>query len=134
MQQQILSTNNILFIEEKTVGDWFVIGKYSNILIIECVIKCNHLTLCKYVGYKLTSGDKKFIECYLIGHQSAALETAELKLQVLVDYVSNIFQKQLPVAQSCSVKKVFLVISQNSQENTCARVSFLIKLEASTCN
>ena len=28
----------------------------------------------------------------------------------------------------CSVEKVFLEISQNSQENTCARVSFLIKL------
>ena len=27
-------------------------------------------------------------------------------------------------------KKVFLKISQNSQENTCARVSFLIKLQA----
>ena len=35
------------------------------------------------------------------------------------------------VVQSCSVKKVFLEISQNSQENTCARVSFLIKLQAS---
>ena len=31
------------------------------------------------------------------------------------------------VAWRCSVKKVFLEISQNSQENTCARVSFLIK-------
>ena len=29
-------------------------------------------------------------------------------------------------------KKVFLEISQNSQENTCVRVSFLIKLQAST--
>ena len=28
------------------------------------------------------------------------------------------------------LKKVFLEISQNSQENTCARVSFLIKLQA----
>ena len=27
--------------------------------------------------------------------------------------------------QMCSVKKVFLEISQNSQENTCTRVSFL---------
>ena len=27
-------------------------------------------------------------------------------------------------------KKVFLEISQNSQKNTCARVSFLIKLQA----
>ena len=34
------------------------------------------------------------------------------------------------VIQTCSVKKVFLEISQNSQENTCARVSFLIKLQA----
>ena len=30
----------------------------------------------------------------------------------------------------CSVKKVFLEISRNSQENTCTRVSFLIKLKA----
>ena len=31
------------------------------------------------------------------------------------------------VVRRCSVKKVFLKTSQNSQENTCARVSFLIK-------
>ena len=30
------------------------------------------------------------------------------------------------VTRRCSVKKVFLEISQNSQENTCARASFLI--------
>ena len=35
------------------------------------------------------------------------------------------------VVQRCSVKKVFLEISQNSQENTCARVYFLIKLQTS---
>ena len=38
------------------------------------------------------------------------------------------------VVRRCSVKKVFLEISQNSQENTCARVSFSIKLQAETCN
>ena len=38
------------------------------------------------------------------------------------------------VIQRCSVKKVFLKISQNSQENTCARASFLIKLLAEACN
>ena len=32
------------------------------------------------------------------------------------------------VVQRCSVKEVFLEISQNLQENTCVRVSFLIKL------
>ena len=36
------------------------------------------------------------------------------------------------VTKRYSVKKVFLEILHNSQENTCARVSFLIKLQA--CN
>ena len=35
------------------------------------------------------------------------------------------------VAQRCSVEKVYLEISQNLQENTYVRVSFLIKLQAS---
>ena len=29
---------------------------------------------------------------------------------------------------------MFLEISQNSQENICARISFLIKLQAEACN
>ena len=33
------------------------------------------------------------------------------------------------VTQRCSAKKVFLEISQNSQDNTCARVCFLINLQ-----
>ena len=37
---------------------------------------------------------------------------------------------QEAVVQRCSVKKVFLRNSQNSQENTCARLSLLIKLQA----
>ena len=32
--------------------------------------------------------------------------------------------------QRCSIKKVFLKILPNSQENTCARAFFLIKLQA----
>ena len=35
------------------------------------------------------------------------------------------------VVQRYSVKKMFSEFSQNSQENTCAKVSFLIKLQAS---
>ena len=34
------------------------------------------------------------------------------------------------VVRRCSIKKVFLEISQNSKENTSARDSFLIKLQA----
>ena len=37
------------------------------------------------------------------------------------------------VAHSSSVKKVFLRISHNSHKNTCAEVSFFIKLQAETC-
>ena len=36
------------------------------------------------------------------------------------------------VDQKCSVKKVFSEISQNSRENTFARASLLIKLQASS--
>ena len=35
-----------------------------------------------------------------------------------------------PDADVFYIKKVFIKISQNSQENTCARDSFLIKLQA----
>ena len=38
------------------------------------------------------------------------------------------------VVQRCSVKKVFLELSQNSQENSFARAPFLIKLQAETSN
>ena len=34
----------------------------------------------------------------------------------------------------CSVKKMFLKILQNLQEDTCARVAFLIKMEAESCS
>ena len=47
-------------------------------------------------------------------------------------YVDDISRPLLTeaVAQRFSVKKVFIKISQNPQENNCARVSFLIKLQA----
>ena len=37
------------------------------------------------------------------------------------------------IARRCSLKKVLLEMSQNSQENTCAKVSFLMKLRAWKC-
>ena len=40
------------------------------------------------------------------------------------------FKSAEAVVRRCSVEKAWLEISQNSQENTCARVSFLIKLQA----
>ena len=40
--------------------------------------------------------------------------------------LGNQQQRSEAVVQRCSVKKVFLEISQNSQENACAKVLFLI--------
>ena len=45
----------------------------------------------------------------------------------------NTFKSEAVVRRWC-VKKVFLEISQKSQENTCLRVSFLIKLQAKAYN
>ena len=45
-----------------------------------------------------------------------------INVVLLSDLIDN-FQEAL--AGRCSVKKVFLKISQNSLENTCSRVSFL---------
>ena len=39
----------------------------------------------------------------------------------------------LAASWGCSAKKVFLEISRNSRENTCTRVSSLIKLQAEAC-
>ena len=44
----------------------------------------------------------------------------------------KIFKKA--VVQMCSVKKMFFEISRNSQENTCARVSFLNKVAGPRLN
>ena len=54
-------------------------------------------------------------------------------ISVCLLYVSSRFTNTRSCHRRCSVKKVFLEIPQNSQENTCARVSFLInfiKIEA----
>ena len=47
------------------------------------------------------------------------------------EYILKTRDNSEVVVSRCSVKKVFLKISQNSQKNTFARVSFLIKLQVS---
>ena len=69
---------------------------------------------------------------------------ADIKSEILLDerlhhgyfsmkkfYLKNTFLTAEAVVRRCSIKKVFLEISQNLQENTYARVSFLMKLQAS---
>ena len=58
------------------------------------------------------------------------------KVEVTFPYIELLFMNTMtfPWSEAATTgvieKKVFLKISQNSQENTCARVSFLIKLLA----
>ena len=54
---------------------------------------------------------------------SYATVTFVLSTTYLLDQSNSSYSEA--VVRRCSVKKVYLVISQNSQENTCARVSFL---------
>ena len=49
----------------------------------------------------------------------------------VIDLDLGVFQELEALVQSCSVKKMSLKISQNSRENTCAKASFLIKLQGS---
>ena len=63
---------------------------------------------------------------YTSNQQKNNLEQNFLNLGLLYVFL-NIAEA---VVQRCSVKKVFLKISQNSQEDTFVRDSFLIKLHA----
>ena len=56
------------------------------------------------------------------------LKIGSLCLQRIYNFINT-----EAVVQRYSLKKVFLEISQNSQENTCVIVSFLIKLQAWAC-
>ena len=84
-------------------------------------------------------------QTFLINAQSSFSKNASrfITLKVIFEkFFSNIFSQTFslgfsvvtPVCRSshsrCSIKKVLLEVSQNWQENTCARVSFLITLQA----
>ena len=69
------------------------------------------------VGYV---GSKSFV----LANQTVDKNGRILLIEAIVDDVTE----AAPSGVLC--KKVFLEISQNSEENACARVSFLIKLQA----
>ena len=56
------------------------------------------------------------------------------RLEKNVDHIGITCHLSEAVFQRFSAKKAFLEISQNSQEKTCTRVSFLIELQSSACN
>ena len=58
------------------------------------------------------------------------LSTITISLREVFHAVEKLGQWTEAVAQRCPMKRVLLEISQNPQENTCARVSILIKMQA----
>ena len=57
----------------------------------------------------------------------------KMKMRSLIIVSTSFYFNSEAVVRTCSVKKVFLEISRNSQENTCTRVSFyFIKKETLT--
>ena len=104
--------------------------------------KCEHFRWCLWIGSYLQQ--KRLKEDYIIyiDHRSSDQKTppfllcVRLKLPGSSKSILRVVARTPTIIQggtlrnSIVAEKVFLKISQNSQENTCARVSFLIKLQA----
>ena len=68
-------------------------------------------------------------------HSNTVFHTSFQPLTIFVkSCIFNVWMGSRSSHQRCYAKKLFLKISQNSQENNCARVSFLIRLQASACS
>ena len=85
-----------------------------------------------FKGYKLLEDFKRCKGEYLPEFYLEPCQTFTKLLSIFVKF--SIFGRVRSSHRRCYIKKVFLEILQNSQENTCARASFLIKLKASSCN
>ena len=79
-----------------------------------------------------TKRAKMNLHLFITSETTSIFEKDLQKTMVIPNPCQNILlkckQKEIEaVVQRCSVTKLFLEISQNSQENTCARVPFLLK-------
>ena len=110
-------------------GSAFNIKKETLTQVFSCEFSCEHLFY--RTSLVAASALKLFKNIDVL---SADLEIL-INTKNLVLKNSSIFFLWLikleAVVRRCSVKNLFLEILQNSQENTCARVSFLTKLQAS---
>ena len=97
-----------------------------------------YYTFPKFIFIKFNLGDEYVGGCwskfkaFLVPHVFAYFSCWRLYQRWWRETLSHIFT-YIPCIRSrqrCFIKKVFLKILQNSQEKTCARVSFSIKLQA----
>ena len=102
-----------------------------------CDIPCNLRGLL-YIGKKSVI-EAIFTQVFIVKLQNDFRKTLKENIQLEMtlcgvlatppekSHMDTIFRS---CYQRCSIKKTFLEIAQNSPENTCVRVSFLIKLQA----
>ena len=86
-------------------------------------------TKLQFAGFLAIAKHRDISLCskFVIKEKSVYLSKVILKKgQFIIIYLQYIIAEA--VVQRCFLKKMSLEISQNSQENTCARVSFLKKL------
>ena len=96
----------------------------------------NHVLACLVhaIGKKYNSTESKvnWIDEKSTEYMKSDLKLKELTFQWTVIWPLlqelSFLQNYKSSHQRCSINKVFLKISQSSQENTCARDSFLLKL------
>ena len=92
------------------------------------MIECSTLGPCQTVIMKFFAKIVDDLELFL---QKKRMNNEGLKQKTILKYCRMEMQHWEAVTPRYSVKMLFLEISQNSQENTSTRVSFLIKLQAS---
>ena len=85
-------------------------------------------------GYKFCYQNKRKFFCWFHMFLFYGLYFELCSLSVLCIFYSTTHLYTEAATRDVLWKKVFLEISQNSQENTCARVSFWIKLMPEACN
>ena len=92
----------------------------------------SHFNRICFISWKLQQKEPFFLKESLVLSILKRLSFFRWTMDKLSTYldVADSFAKYRSSHQRCSVKKVFLEISRNSQENICARASFLIKLQA----
>ena len=106
-----ISTYNLHVCHNASQKDLRVFGKDLSGLVIGL-----------YIWFKLSASRRE------------EYEEVQIKLGLPAHTFLKHFELTEAVVQRCSVKKVFLNISQNSQEHNCARVSFLINFRPKAHN
>ena len=99
-------------------------------LLCFCFVTSFHKTRIKH--YCQTKNCSGYFKYFIVVNKQNGIKNMCECVWVLMLHKCSICQQSS--LRSCFIKKVILKISQHLQENTCAGVSFLIKLQPEACN